>query len=62
MADFICDKLEKQYTFRIPEVLEKYIKDLSPSEKKRMHEEIIRIMAKMVHDSRFDPSLYTSSE
>lgn len=62
MSEFRCDKLERQYMLRIPEVLENHLKALTPTQKKKMHEEIIRLMARSCHESRFDYSIYTCSD
>jgi hypothetical protein len=62
MSEFKCDKLERQYMLRIPEVLEANLKTLTPTQKKKMHEDIMRLMARACHESVFDYKIYTSSE
>jgi hypothetical protein len=47
---------------RIPEVLEANLKTLTPTQKKKMHEDIMRLMARACHESVFDYKIYTSSE
>lgn len=60
--EFKCDKLEKQYMLRIPEVLETNLKILTPTQRKKMHEDIMKLMARACYDSGFDYSVYTSTE
>ena len=62
MDDLQYDKLTEEYTIRIPEVTKTYIDNLSPTFKKRLNNEILKTMARVVHESRLDYSLYLSSE
>jgi len=62
VSEFKCDKLDKQYMLRIPEVLDCYLKSLTPTQKKRLNEEIIRLMARACHENRFDYSIYTCAD
>ena len=56
------DKLTEQYTIRVPEVLKKQIDKMPTSHKRRLTEAILVAMAKVVHDSRFDPLVYLNEE
>jgi len=46
------------YTFRIPEKLYHGIQGLSPELKRRMHERMKVEMGRVVHESKYDPSVY----
>ncbi|MFH2073927.1 MAG: hypothetical protein ABIJ57_01080 [Pseudomonadota bacterium] len=56
------DKLTEQYTIRVPEVLKKQIDKMPTSHKRRLTEAILVAMAKVVHESRFDPLVYLNEE
>lgn len=62
MDDLQHDKLTEEYTLRIPEVTKNYIDKLSPTFRKRMNNEILKTMARVVHESKLDYSQYLSSE
>ncbi len=55
---FECGKLTEQYLIRIPETLKFHLDKLSPEFKKSLNIEILKTMARIIHDSKFDPSLY----
>lgn len=52
------DKLTEIYTQRIPEITKAHIQQLPDHLKHKLHNEILLVMAKIIHESRFDPSLY----
>lgn len=56
------DKLTEQYTIRVPEILKKQIDKMPTTHKRRMTEAILVAMAKVVHESRFDPLVYLNEE
>jgi hypothetical protein len=63
MPDSIkIDKLDDNFTIRIPSCLKDHLDKLPEENKQHMQREIRTVMAKAVHDSKFDPSLYLSSE
>ena len=51
-------KLEIRYDFRISAHLASELAKLSPHWKKRMHDRMRIEMAKVIHESKFDPSVY----
>lgn len=52
------DKLEAEFTLRIPEFTKRKLKELSPQEKKALNEEIIMTMARVLHRFNFDYRKY----
>jgi hypothetical protein len=56
------DKLTEQFMIRIPEITKANLDKLPPALKKKLNQEILILMARSIHDSRFDPKLYLSSE
>lgn len=58
----ITDKLDHQYMIRIPEIMKANLDKLPPALKKKLNQEILILMARSIHDSRFDPKLYLCSE
>lgn len=52
------DKLEAEFTLRIPEVTKRKIKELDPTTKKSLNEEILLAIARVLHRAAFDPSKY----
>jgi len=56
------DKLDETFTIRIPSYHKDHLDKLPEEHKQRMQREVREVMAKAVHDSKFDPSLYLSSE
>ena len=55
------DSLTEQYTLKIPEILKVGVSSLSPSDKKRLNNNIMIIMAKEIHRSKFNPKSYLST-
>jgi len=51
-------KLDVRYDFRISATLAAEIEKLSPYWKGRMHDRMRIEMAKVIHESKFDPSVY----
>lgn len=62
MAAIQADKLTKLYTVRIPECTDKRLGKLSPAQKKSLHEQILIVIAKCLHDFAFDPNRYLSDD
>jgi len=56
------DKLTEHYMIRVPEIVKINIEKLSPTLKKKLNQEILITMARIIHESRFDARLYLSSE
>lgn len=56
------DKCSENFSVRIPEVLKDGLDKFSDSQKKRLKEELLIVMAKHVHDSLFDPAQYLSTK
>jgi hypothetical protein len=56
------DKLTEQYMIRIPEITKAAIDKLPPTLKKKMNQDILILMARAIHESKFEPRLYLSSE
>jgi hypothetical protein len=56
------DKLDDVFTIRIPSCLKDYIDKMSEDDKHAMNTELRTTMAKHVHLSRFEASLYLTSE
>lgn len=55
------DKCTEQFTMRIAEILKIDLDKLTKIQKSRLIESLILCMAKAVHDSRFDPENYLTS-
>ena len=55
------DKCTELYSMRIPEVLKVHLDKLTSREKNRLKQKLMLDMAKAVHESRFDPDTYLSS-
>jgi len=56
------DKLEVNFTLRIPEVTDKQIKRLPAPMKKKLNNRILVVMARTLHEAVFDPRKYLRSE
>ena len=56
------DKLTDQYVIRIPEITKRGLEQLSPVLKKKLNQQILLDMARIIHESKFDPSVYLTSE
>jgi hypothetical protein len=55
------DKCVETFSIRIPEILKLNLDKFSPSQKARLKQELLFIMAKHVHDVSFDPEKYLST-
>lgn len=55
------DKCTEQFTLRIPEILKCDLDKLTKAQKTDLIQKIILVMARAVHDSKFDPELYVKS-
>lgn len=62
MSDFSLDKLTESYTLRIPEITKVQLDKLPPPLKRKLNDEILMTMAKIIHESKFDPRLYLTTE
>ena len=62
MTNIIIDKLDETITLRLPSVLKNHINNLPKDIRRKMHDDILLVMAKAVHDSKFDSSLYLSTD
>ena len=56
------DKCTEQFTLRIPEVLKNDLDKLTKAQKTTLIQKIILVMARAVHDSKFDPEFYVKSD
>ena len=56
------EKLIEQYTFRIPEALKVRLEKLSPEWKMKLNHELRVTCARIIHESKFNPEYYLSSE
>lgn len=61
MPDLETDKLMESFSLRIPEITKHMIDELTPNWKRRMNEEILLAIARVLHESRFDASVYLKS-
>ena len=61
-ATIKIDKLNEQFSMRIPEVTKSFLEKLNPEQKKALHNAILVVIAKHLHDSTFDASIYLSTE
>jgi len=55
------DKLTEMFSIRIPEILKVEIDRLSPQAKKDLNAAVLVTIAKIIHDSKFDPFIYLKS-
>jgi hypothetical protein len=55
------DKLNESFSMRIPEITKTLLEKLTPEQKKTLHNAILVIIAKHLHDSTFDASIYLST-
>lgn len=55
------DKLTEPFSMRIPEITKTLLENLTAEQKKSLHNAMLLIIAKHLHDSTFDPSLYLST-
>lgn len=58
----VMDKCDAHYTFKLPSCLKDSIDKLSDTEKRLMKERILVVMARSIHDSNFDPTVYLNSD
>jgi hypothetical protein len=52
------DKLENNFSLRIPAATKRMLDDLSKVQKTKLNEAILITIAKAIHDSKFDARLY----
>lgn len=62
MDNLDMDKCTEQFTLRIPEVLKGDLDKLTKAQKTALIQKIILVMAKAVHNSKFDPEFYIKSD
>jgi len=62
MDNIITDKLTETYTLGIPEVTKFQIDKLPAHFRKKLNAKILVEMAKIIHESKFDPNLYLSTD
>ena len=55
------DKLEINFTLRIPEITKGHIDRLSSEMKKKLNNRILLTMARTLHEADFDPRKYLKS-
>ncbi|NLF52539.1 MAG: hypothetical protein GX577_15530 [Leptolinea sp.] len=55
------DKLEVNFTLRIPEVTKGQLERLPPGMKKKLNNRILLTMARTLHEADFDPRKYLKS-
>lgn len=58
MTEITMDKLTETYTLRIPEITKIEIDKLSTPLKRKLNEEILLTMAKIIHEGKFNAQLY----
>ncbi len=56
------DKLEVNFTLRIPEVTKRQLERLPAAMKKKLNNRILLTMARTLHDADYDPRKYLKSE
>lgn len=56
------DKRTETYSLRVPEITKTKIDRLSPVWKSELNDKLLLTIAKVLHDSEFDPKIYLSSE
>ncbi len=55
------DKLTEQFSMKIPEVLKVGLSSLSPDQRKKVNLRLMVEIAKVIHESRFNPETYLTS-
>lgn len=55
-------KLTESYTIRIPEITKAHIDSLPSLTKNKLNNEILLTMARVIHESKFDSSMYLSDK
>lgn len=60
--EIIHDKLTEQFMIRIPEITKTEIDKLSAEIKKRLNKELLVTMARVIHESKFNPTIYLKEE
>lgn len=58
MAEFKCDKLTEEYTFRIPDIIKRLLDRCSKIQRKTINERLLVTMAECLHQIKFDPTRY----
>ena len=56
------DKLFESFSLRIPTITKEHLEKMPKKFKKKLNEEIMLVMARVIHESRFDPSDYLSTK
>jgi len=56
------DKRTEQFNIRIPEILKDGLDGLTPKQKTDLYEKVLIILAKAVHESKFNPMIYLKSD
>lgn len=56
------DKLHGNYALRIPLITQDLIEKLPKKFKKKLNKEIMLSMARIIHESRFEPTEYLSTK
>ena len=56
------DKRNEKVEIRVPECLKFELEKLTKHEKSRLNDDLLIVMAKAIHTSRFDPCLYLKTE
>ncbi len=60
--DLQIGKLSATFTMRIPEPTKDSLDKLNSSFKKKLNEELLLVMARILHEAAFDPSVYLRDE
>jgi hypothetical protein len=56
------DKLDETISFRIPEFTKHLIDKMPNKYRRKMNEEVLKTISKVIHESKFDPNNYLKSE
>jgi len=56
------DKLTETFSFRIPEITKHKLDKLPPHFKKTLTHELLRTIARVLHDAEFDPTVYLKTD
>jgi len=56
------DKCTEVFSIKIPDITKSKLEKLSPSQKKKLRDEILMAMAHVLHEAEFNPSLYLKSD
>jgi hypothetical protein len=61
-SDLQTGKLTAMFPIRVPEITKAKLDKLNVSFKRKLNEEILITMARILHESEFDPSVYLKDE